>query len=212
VPKALHEPAQEKEMLSHLRERATYGNVMATIAVFLVLGGSAFAVVTTKQLGKGSVTTKKLHKGAVTGKKVRKDTLTGKQIKESTLATVPNAAKVNGSTVRQIHYRQVQGGNPVTLFSIAGLTVTASCPAGTEVVVDATTNTNGSIIGLSPPLDGVDDTFNAGEHQIIPLDDYVGVLSYGKGTSGSPVVTATFLANKFNGTTVCSVVGTVIGG
>ena len=198
-------------MLSHVRARLTFANVMATMAVFIVLGGGAYGVIQTKQLGKGSVTTKKLHNGAVTGKKVRKNTLTGKQINESKLGTVPNAAKVNGSTVRQIHYRQLQGTAPVTLFSIAGLTVTASCPAGTEVVLDATTNTNGSIIGQSS-LEGVDDSFDAGEHQIIPLDDYVGVLSYGKGTSGSPVVTATFLANKFNGTTVCSVVGTVISG
>jgi hypothetical protein len=201
-------------MLSRIRTRLTFANVMATIAVFAALTGGAYAVsgkIGAKQLKKGAVKTKKIHNGAVTAAKVRNDTLTGKQIDESTLGTVPNSSTVNGSQVIQVSYRQPQGSAPQTLFTLAGLTVTASCPAGTDVVVDATTDTNGSIIGLSGGP-GVDDTFDAGEHQVFPLDDFQGDLTYGRGTSGSPEVSAVFLANKFSGTNVCSVVGTVTGG
>jgi hypothetical protein len=72
---------------------------MATIAVFIALGGASYAAfklpknsVGTKQLKKNAVTTKKIQKEAVTGAKVKKGTLTGKQIDASTLGTVPNAS------------------------------------------------------------------------------------------------------------------------
>lgn len=50
-------------MFEKLRPRLTYANVMATIAVFVALGGSSYAAV---QLSKGSVATKHLKNGAVT--------------------------------------------------------------------------------------------------------------------------------------------------
>jgi hypothetical protein len=49
--------------MKRLRANLTYANVMATIAVFLVLGGSAVAAT---QLPGDSVGTKQLKKGAVT--------------------------------------------------------------------------------------------------------------------------------------------------
>ncbi len=169
------------------RFRPTYANVTATIALFLALGGVAYA---SFHLPKNSVKSKNIVDG---------------QVKAPDLA--PNAVKV----VKQVGYRRAEGTPSKQLFSIAGLRVTASCPAGPEVVLDATTDTNNSIIGLSD-AEGVDDVFNNGEHQIIPLDDYEGVLTYGRGPSAKPVVSATFLANKFSGTNQCSVVGTVVGG
>jgi len=82
-----------------MRPKLTYANVMATLAVFLVLtGGAAYAAshlgknsVGTKQLKKNSVTTAKIKKGAVTAAKVKNGTLTGAQIDPSTLGTVPKA-------------------------------------------------------------------------------------------------------------------------
>jgi hypothetical protein len=202
-------------MFTSIRRHLSFANVIASTALFVALGGGAYAAtkirVGTNQIKKGSVRTRQLHKGAVNGFKTQNDSLTGTQIKESTLGTVPNASKVNDSQVIQVSYRQPQGSPAQTLFTLAGLTVKASCPAGTDVVLDATTDTNGSIIGLSGGP-GVDDTFNAGEHQTFPLDDFQGDLSYGKGSTGSPEVSAVFLANKFSGTNVCSVVGTVTGG
>ena len=206
-------------MLKRIKGHLSFANVMASVAVFVALGGGAYAAskatVGTNQIKKGAVKTQQLHKAAVTGFKTANDTMTGDQIKESTLGTVPNSSKVNGSQVIQVNYRAPANSAETTLFTLAGLTVSASCPAGPDdgVIVDATTDTNGSIIGLSPPgSPGVDDVFNVGEHQGGPLDDYEGDLTYGRGPSGSPEVSATFLANQFSGTGECSLIGTVTGG
>lgn len=59
-------------MSSHLRDRLSYANVMATIAVFLALGGGAYAAF---KLPKNSVGTQQLRKNAVTSSKVKNHSL-----------------------------------------------------------------------------------------------------------------------------------------
>jgi hypothetical protein len=59
-------------MLTRLRQRLTYANVMATIAVFIALGGSGYAAVTLK---KNSVKGKHLAKNSVTSPKVKNRSL-----------------------------------------------------------------------------------------------------------------------------------------
>ena len=69
-----------------LRQRLSYANVTATIALFLALGGGAIALtvpkksVGTKQLKAKAVKTKKLADGAVTDPKVAAATLTAAKI------------------------------------------------------------------------------------------------------------------------------------
>jgi hypothetical protein len=55
--------------MEKLRARLTYANVMATIAVFIALGGASYAAT---QLPKHSVGTKQLRNGAVTYGKIAK--------------------------------------------------------------------------------------------------------------------------------------------
>jgi hypothetical protein len=81
-----------------MRSRLTYANVMATVAVFIALGGASYAAlkvpknsVGAKQLKKNAVTTAKVKKEAITAAKVKKGTLTGTQINASTLGVVPSA-------------------------------------------------------------------------------------------------------------------------
>ena len=80
-----------------MKPRLTYANVMATVAVFIALGGSAYAFhlgknsVGSKQLKKNAVSTAKIKKEAVTAAKVKIKTLTGKQINVAMLGTVPSA-------------------------------------------------------------------------------------------------------------------------
>lgn len=59
-------------MIARLRTRLTYANVMATIAVFIALGGGAYAA---SKLPKNSVGGKQIKKNAVTSKKVKNHTL-----------------------------------------------------------------------------------------------------------------------------------------
>jgi hypothetical protein len=89
--------------MTKLHGGLSYANVMATIAVFIALGGASYAAlklpknsVGTRQLKKKAVTTAKIRREAVTRAKVRKGTLTGAQIKASTLGTVPNADRLDG--------------------------------------------------------------------------------------------------------------------
>lgn len=68
-------------MLKQLRTRLTFANVMSCIALFLALGGAAFAAKTatkvkTKNLANGAVTTPKLRNGAVTAAKLRNGAVT----------------------------------------------------------------------------------------------------------------------------------------
>jgi hypothetical protein len=68
---------------------------MATIAVFIALGGAAYAGV---KLKKNSVGTKQLKANAVNGTKVADGSLTGADINSATLGTVPNAANAANAT------------------------------------------------------------------------------------------------------------------
>jgi hypothetical protein len=78
--------------VKQIRKRLTYANVMSSIAVFIVLGGAAFAAT---KLPKNSVGTKQLKNNSVTTKKIKKDAVTGAKVKESSLGTVPSANLAN---------------------------------------------------------------------------------------------------------------------
>jgi hypothetical protein len=77
-----------------LRPRLSYANVVSTICLFIVLGGSAYAA---SQLPKNSVGTKQLKNKAVTGAKVKDGSLTGTDVNASTLGTVPKATSATSA-------------------------------------------------------------------------------------------------------------------
>jgi hypothetical protein len=80
-------------MLSKLRGRISSAHVIALAALFVALGGSAFAAATigTSDIKDGAVTRDKLHDNAVNSSKVAKNSLAGRDIDEKTLGQVPNA-------------------------------------------------------------------------------------------------------------------------
>jgi hypothetical protein len=87
-------------MLGRLYRRLTYSNVMATVAVFIALGGSSYAV--------ARISGSQLKNNSVAGKKLKRNTLGGKRIKESSLGTVPtarNAGAVGGVSAQQLLVR-----------------------------------------------------------------------------------------------------------
>jgi hypothetical protein len=73
-----------------IRARLTYANVMSSIAVFLVLGGSAYAAT---QLPKNSVGSKQIKSNAVTSSKVRNGSLLSKDFKPGQLKAGPAGPK-----------------------------------------------------------------------------------------------------------------------
>ena len=71
-----------------IRERLSYANVIATLALFLALGGVSYAAtqlpknsVGSKQLKKNAVTNAKIKKNAVTNAKLAKNAVTGAKVK-----------------------------------------------------------------------------------------------------------------------------------
>jgi hypothetical protein len=98
-------------MLDRLRGRLTYANVVATLALFIAMGGSSYAAFT--------ITGKSVRNGSLTGKDVKRNSLTGRQIREGRLDTVRrarNAARVGGLTAQRLLLK---------------------CPAGTLPIADA---------------------------------------------------------------------------
>jgi hypothetical protein len=78
--------------LKQLKPRLTFANVMSCIALFLALGGAAFAAKTatkvkTKNLVNGAVTTPKLRNGAVTTPKLRNRTVISTKIAAGNVGT-----------------------------------------------------------------------------------------------------------------------------
>ena len=92
-----------------LRERITYANVVATLALFIALGGSAYAAL--------KITGRNVANGSLTYKDLRRDTLGGGRIKESRLGPVRwarNAALLNGVAAERFLVRCPEGTFPVS--------------------------------------------------------------------------------------------------
>jgi hypothetical protein len=85
--------------------RPSHATVVAYLALFVALGGSAYAFhlgknsVGSKQLKKNAVITAKVKNEAITAAKVKRGTLTGTQINASTLGTVPNSGHAGTADV-----------------------------------------------------------------------------------------------------------------
>lgn len=110
---------------SEIRSRLTYANVVATLALFIALGGaSAFAAtqlaknsVGSRQLKSKAVTTGKIALNAVNGSRVANGSLDGADINLAALGTVPSAADASHAG-----NSDAVSGHP------------ASCPAHTTLI------------------------------------------------------------------------------
>jgi hypothetical protein len=79
-------------VLAKFRSGLTYGNVMATVAVFIALGGSSYAAlrVTSKNVPKNALTGADIKN--LTGKDVRNNSLTGADVKGLKTGDVSNGS------------------------------------------------------------------------------------------------------------------------
>jgi hypothetical protein len=99
-------------VLAQLRSSLTYANVMASVAVFVALGGTSYAVATgsidsreiknntvsSKDIRNNGVSTLDLKNNSARGGDVLNDSLTGDDVLESSLGTVPNATNATNAT------------------------------------------------------------------------------------------------------------------
>jgi hypothetical protein len=137
-----------------LRRKLSYANVMATIAVFIALGGSAYAVV---KLPPNSVGSKQLKKNAVTAAKIKDGAITGQKIKLSTLGTVPSASSAATATTAGSANSAATAGSAGTAGNAANADALggkpASAYAASTVVRSATIDAIGALVAAKS--DGV---------------------------------------------------------
>jgi hypothetical protein len=83
-----------------LRRKIRYSNVMATLAVFIALGGTSYATL--------NITGRDIRDSSLTGRELQRNSVGGRPIKESQLGTVPrarNAERLNGLTAARLLVR-----------------------------------------------------------------------------------------------------------
>lgn len=85
--------------MKRLQRRLSYSNIVATLALFVALGGASYAAVRlpensvgTAQIRNGAVSRSKLKAGVINTKKLADGAVVGAKVNASTLGTVPNAA------------------------------------------------------------------------------------------------------------------------
>ena len=96
-------------MIDWLRRHFTYANVMATLAVFIALGGSSYAAL--------NLTGRDIQDGSLTHRELKRNTLGGTRIKESRLGKVRrarNADLLNGLSAGRFLVRCTRDTVPVS--------------------------------------------------------------------------------------------------
>src|SRR5215210_1714539 len=95
-------------MLARLRAHLTYANLVASLALFVALGGVSYAAIRvgTGSIINNSVRTQDLRNNDIRGKDIRNrtiqnrdiltNTILGQQVRESTLSKVPDADRLDG--------------------------------------------------------------------------------------------------------------------
>lgn len=160
---------------SILRPRLTYANVTASLALFLALGGGAYAAVTlpansvgSRQLRTGAVQRAKIKNNAVNGTKVLDSSLTGADIAESTLGKVPSAAAADNAA----------HANVATNASHADAATNAN-HAGAAAALDAATYRSVTVSAPTSPSTAATATCAAGQHVVgggVKVDDPTNML------------------------------------
>lgn len=80
-------------MIHRLRPKLTYANVVATLALFIALGGSAYAI------GAGTIGSREIRDNSIRSSDVRNNALTGRDINERSLRSAPKVYRRAGGTM-----------------------------------------------------------------------------------------------------------------
>ena len=81
-------------MLARFRARLTYANVVATLALFVALGGTGYAA--------SQITSRDVKNRSLKGGDLRLNTLTGKEINEAKMGQVPAARQADNAATSDI--------------------------------------------------------------------------------------------------------------
>jgi hypothetical protein len=146
-------------MIGSVRKRLSYANVMATIAVFLVLGG---ATAVAAGLGKNAVKTKNIKNGAVTTAKLGANAVTGDKANESSFGIVPQAqsATTAASATKATHAETATSATTAAKANSATTAETATSANSAKTAADAAlldgrtiTQIRGAVTSASSAID-----------------------------------------------------------
>jgi hypothetical protein len=117
--------------MTRLRNRLTYANVIATVALFVALGGSSYAAI---KLPKNSVGSSQIRTGAVGASEVKQGSLGTSDFKSSQLAALqgPRGAQGAPGAPGVSGYQLIS--QEVATAANASKSHTVTCPAGKRVL------------------------------------------------------------------------------
>jgi len=140
-----------------IKRHSTYANVMATVALFVALGGVAWAV---NKAPKDSVVTKSIVDQAVTAKKIKDGSVAGKDIKNGSVSgadiDVPSL-QIPGIDPDSI---QIRTELAVGTIGIGGTqALEAQCNSGEAAIGGGSTSDNSAaaLSSSGPVIDGADE-------------------------------------------------------
>ena len=184
-------------VLSNLRSRLTYANTMSTVAVFVALGGGAYAV----SVPRNSVGPQQLKPNAVTAAKVKNRSLVAADFKSGQLALGSAAraddqdppAKASGTTVSTMSLPTRTAGRVFVLATLRDpfLTCADICSAQWGIYIDDKPVADTGVTLSAAPgesdgrtyhtLYGVSSKIPAGKHTVrLARTDSGGVVSVGQ--------------------------------
>lgn len=143
--------------MSRIRKTLTFSNVVASIALFIALGGTVYAAgkINGKQIKASSLPGNRIKPRTIAANRIKPKTLTGRQIKKHSLTSKEiNQRTLTGISAASLANVQYQVTTvPLVGNSGNGATAIVGCPPGTYVIGGGATvsNDNGGFINDSGP-------------------------------------------------------------
>lgn len=129
-------------MLRKLSTRISPASCLAMVALFVALGGGAYAAsgkIGTPNIKNGAVTKVKIKKEAVTSAKIKNDAVTGAKVNEATLSIVPDASKLAGKDPSGFESKGFGGEGDTKFVTLPKDAITqvrsTALPAGTYLLL-----------------------------------------------------------------------------
>jgi hypothetical protein len=171
--------------MTAIRKHLSYANVMATLAVFIAMGGGALAAlrvpansVGTRQLKRGAVTGIKVRDGSLTGADIKPQSLTGESIKPGSLSAaelpqfgLANLLGASGTATNNTAIELEKGDCGRYVFTALG------AQAGDAVMLQGS-----DIPGLQHAIEGLPSVTDANRMNVSVCADASGPVTQAAGT------------------------------
>jgi hypothetical protein len=114
-------------------KRPSPAMIVALIALFAALGGSAYAAkkIGSKEIKANAITTGKIRKNAVTTSKIKNSAITGAKLNEASLGTVPSATNAENAKNFSRYFtsglQKASVGQQVALITVGPFTFIGRC-------------------------------------------------------------------------------------